>query len=234
MRINIRCLLLITAVFLNCRSTEDVSFVGHDIVQYNKISSQSPKTTTSCNTQELVPQEVISTSCNTQELVPQEVISASNPMTHNDNITYFIEYEPESTTLTQDSVHSMAEVIGEQYGISPILLQAIARVESQYATDLTNSSGAVGICQVVPKYNKDRMDRLGITDLKNPYYNMVLCAEYIKDMRTLSPYGNDQNFIIMSYHAGINGATSKYEKNMSTDYVTSVNQTIKELEEMYL
>ena len=219
MRINIRCLLLITAVFLNCRSTEDVSFAGHDIVQYNKISSQSPKTTTSCNT---------------QELVPQEVISASNPMTHNDNITYFIEYEPESTTLTQDSVHSMAEVIGEQYGISPILLQAIARVESQYATDLTNSSGAVGICQVVPKYNKDRMDRLGITDLKNPYYNMVLCAEYIKDMRTLSPYGNDQNFIIMSYHAGINGATSKYEKNMSTDYVTSVNQTIKELEEMYL
>ena len=219
MRINIRCLLLITAVFLNCRSTEDVSFVGHDIVQYNKISSQSPKTTTSCNT---------------QELVPQEVISASNPMTHNDNITYFIEYEPESTNLTQDSVHSMAEVIGEQYGISPILLQAIARVESQYATDLTNSSGAVGICQVVPKYNKDRMDRLGITDLKNPYYNMVLCAEYIKDMRTLSPYGNDQNFIIMSYHAGINGATSKYEKNMSTDYVTSVNQTIKELEEMYL
>ena len=219
MRINIRCLLLITAVFLNCRSTEDVSFVGHDIVQYNKISSQSPKTTTSCNT---------------QELVPQEVISASNPMTHNDNITYFIEYVPESTTLTQDSVHSMAEVIGEQYGISPILLQAIARVESQYTTDLTNSSGAVGICQVVPKYNKDRMDRLGITDLKNPYYNMVLCAEYIKDMRTLSPYGNDQNFIIMSYHAGINGATSKYEKNMSTDYVTSVSQTIKELEEMYL
>ena len=219
MHINIRCLLLITAVFLNCRSTEDVSFVGHDIVQYNKISSQSPKTTTSCNT---------------QELVPQEVISASNPMTHNDNITYFIEYVPESTTLTQDSVHSMAEVIGEQYGISPILLQAIARVESQYTTDLTNSSGAVGICQVVPKYNKDRMDRLGITDLKNPYYNMVLCAEYIKDMRTLSPYGNDQNFIIMSYHAGINGATSKYEKNMSTDYVTSVSQTIKELEEMYL
>ena len=219
MRINIRCLLLITAVFLNCRPTEDISFVGHDIAQYNKISSQSPKTTTSCNT---------------QELVPQEVISASNPMTHNDNITYFIEYVPESTTLTQDSVHSMAEVIGEQYGISPILLQAIARVESQYTTDLTNSSGAVGICQVVPKYNKDRMDRLGITDLKNPYYNMVLCAEYIKDMRTLSPYGNDQNFIIMSYHAGINGATSKYEKNMSTDYVTSVSQTIKELEEMYL
>ena len=219
MRINIRCLLLITAVFLNCRPTEDVSFVGHDIVQYNKISSQSPKTTTSCNT---------------QELVPQDIISVSNPMTHNDNITYFIEYVPGSTKLTQDSVHSMAEVIGEQYGISPILLQAIARVESQYTTDLTNSSGAVGICQVVPKYNKDRMDRLGITDLKNPYYNMVLCAEYIKDMRTLSPYGNDQNFIIMSYHAGINGATSKYEKNMSTDYVTSVSQTIKELEEMYL
>lgn len=219
MRINIRCLLLITAVFLNCRPLEDVSFGEHDIVQYNKISSQSPKTTTSCNT---------------QELVPQDIISVSNPMTHNDNITYFIEYVPGSTKLTQDSVHSMAEVIGEQYGISPILLQAIARVESQYTTDLTNSSGAVGICQVVPKYNKDRMDRLGITDLKNPYYNMVLCAEYIKDMRTLSPYGNDQNFIIMSYHAGINGATSKYEKNMSTDYVTSVSQTIKELEEMYL
>ena len=219
MRINIRCLLLITAVFLNCRPLEDVSFGEHYFTQCDKISSQNPKTTISC-----APQEA----------VPQDIISVSNPMTHNDNITYFIEYVPGSTKLTQDSVHSMAEVIGEQYGISPILLQAIARVESQYTTDVTNSSGAVGICQVVPKYNKDRMDRLGITDLKNPYYNMVLCAEYIKDVRTLSPYGNDQNFIIMSYHAGINGATSKYEKNMSTDYVTSVNQTIKELEEMYL
>ena len=50
--------------------------------------------------------------------------------------------------------------IGEKYGICPELIQAIVEKESNYNENAVSSHGAIGLMQVIPRWNQDRMDRL--------------------------------------------------------------------------
>lgn len=145
--------------------------------------------------------------------------------------SYFIEANNDGF-LTEDSIRSISEYVGIKTNINPILLQAIAWGESRYKTNVTSSDGAVGICQIMPKIHSDRLIKLGITDLTDPYQNMVASADYIKDIEN-SKYGADSNFVIMAYKMGISEATKRYEQGLSSKYVTYINKKIIELEDYY-
>ena len=145
--------------------------------------------------------------------------------------SYFIDVG-QNGMLTEQSIRSISEYVGTKTGVNPILLQAIAWGESRYKIDVISKDGAVGICQIMPTIHSQRLIKLGVTDLKDPYQNMMASADYIKDIEK-SKYGNDQNFVIMAYKSGIGGATKKYEQGTLTTYVTYINTKIFELEELY-
>lgn len=71
--------------------------------------------------------------------------------------------------------------LGEAYGICPETIQAVCWVESRFQADAVNG-GCVGIMQVSEEWHKGRMERLGVTDLKDIRGNMAVGVDYLAEL----------------------------------------------------
>lgn len=80
-----------------------------------------------------------------------------------------------------EEIAEMAEEIGEQYNICPELLQAVAWKESRCRADAMNGD-CTGLMQIAPKWHQERMERLGVTNLMNPWENMLTSADYLAEL----------------------------------------------------
>ena len=82
-----------------------------------------------------------------------------------------------------EEVIIMSEELGYEYGICPEILQAIAWRESRFDANADNK-GCVGMMQIAPRWHQDRMARLGVTDLSNPYQSMKVAADYLSELHS--------------------------------------------------
>ena len=115
----------------------------------------------------------------------------TSPLEYSKNII-FEEPEPEPINeepyfvdivdgyITEESLRSICIYVGDLYDIPPNILHALAYVESRYNVNATGASGDSGLCQIIPKWNRDRMKRLGVTDIYDPYSNVLVCADILK------------------------------------------------------
>lgn len=104
------------------------------------------------------------------------------------------------TIEVPQEVVEISEELGAQYNICPELIQAICFKESSFRPDIECDS-CVGIMQVSPKWHKDRMKRLGVTDLKDIRQNMTVATDYLSELK--ESY-EDIGLVLMIY----NGDTS--------------------------
>ena len=123
--------------------------------------------------------------------------------------------------ITEESLRSICIYVGDLYDIPPNILHALAYVESRYNVNATGVSGDSGLCQIIPKWNRDRMERLGVTDIYDPYSNVLVCADILKYNQS-AKYGNDIRFMLMAYNMGVGGATKKYEAGIISNYANKV------------
>lgn len=117
-----------------------------------------------------------------------------------------IPHTAEAKQLTEDEVYQIALEVTEHYNICPEFLQAMAFRESSYRTDVENGS-CVGLMQVSEKWHKDRMERLGVESLYDPYGNMLVAADYLTEL-----FGEDSDigYVLMTYN-GDSSAEAFYE-----------------------
>lgn len=87
-------------------------------------------------------------------------------------------------------------------GISPQLLEAVARAESNYRHDTVSRAGAIGIMQLMPA----TAAALGV-DPYDPWQNVLGGARYLKDL--LRRYGGRLDLALAAYNAGP-GAVARY------------------------
>lgn len=132
--------------------------------------------------------------------------------------------------ITEDSLASICKYVGAMYDIDPKILQAIAWIESRYKVNAVSKSNAKGICQIMEKWHKQRIDRLGVTDIYDPYSSVLLCADLISEL-SYNKYGDDIRFVLMAYNMGVSGATKSYEAGDISSYATNVMTKFYELEE---
>ena len=130
--------------------------------------------------------------------------------------------------ITEDSLRSICEEIGPKYDISPNLLMAVAWVESSYRIDAVSHCNAQGLCQVMPRWHKDRMVKLGVTDLFDPYSSVLMCADILDNYRDCK-YRNDPNWMLMAYNMGPSAALKPYENGHVSDYAKKVMAKCHEL-----
>lgn len=71
--------------------------------------------------------------------------------------------------------------IGEMNGICPELLMAMIETESSGRADAENGS-CKGLMQVSERWHYDRMERLGVTDIYDPYGNILVAADYLLEL----------------------------------------------------
>jgi soluble lytic murein transglycosylase-like protein len=103
------------------------------------------------------------------------------------------------------SVAPALSVAAREHGIDPLLLHAIAHVESRHQVRAVSPAGARGVMQVMPA----TAQRFGVGDagaLFDAETNLRAAASYLRTLR--ARYGEDLRLVLAAYNAG-EGAVEK-------------------------
>ncbi len=146
------------------------------------------------------------------------------------NITY--DYRIKRTVPNHQFIEDIF-IVSEEYNIDPLLLHAIAEIESAYNAKAVSKAGAQGLMQVMP----DTARRFGMQnpnqELFNPISNLRVSSNYIRSLHKL--FGNNIPLILAAYNAGEN-AVIKYGYNIppykeTQNYVEKVMKRYLEMKE---
>lgn len=115
---------------------------------------------------------------------------------------------PLSTDLQEYIIECCEQYPSEINQVSLELVLAVIEKESQYNPDAIGDNGnALGLMQIQPRWHQARMERLGVTDLLDPYQNVRVgidyLAECLRENETL-----DEALTV--YNAGASGAYNLY------------------------
>lgn len=130
----------------------------------------------------------------------------------------------ESIEVPQEVVE-ISEELGAQYNICPELIQAICWRESRFTADATGGD-CIGIMQINPRFFKDRMDRLSVTDLYDAEQNMTVATDYLAD---LFEEHEDAAAVLMIYH-GEDDVEEKLRKGKISSYSREILEISDRLE----
>jgi hypothetical protein len=108
----------------------------------------------------------------------------------------------------------------ESYGIDPAIVLAMAFRESNYNPSAMGDNGnSYGLLQVQLRFHKERMQRLGCTDLLDPYQNVTVAVDFLASQ--IQRYGSLDKALV-SYNRGHYAGTI-------TNYAIEVLEKAEEL-----
>ena len=126
--------------------------------------------------------------------------SGSSAGISSDTNTYNAAVSGLSCSAQLDAIFNEA---ASKYGVDAKFLKAIAKCESDFSTECTSHSGAMGIMQLMPQTAAS----LGVTNAYDPYQNIMGGARYISEK--LTKYNGDKSLALAAYNAG-SGNVAKY------------------------
>lgn len=106
---------------------------------------------------------------------------------------------------TQALLHSACEESGITYGLA----LAVIRKETEFQNVMGDNGNSYGYMQIQPRWHKERMERLGVTDLTDPYSNFRVGCDFLAEL--LSKYTLEE--ALTAYNSGKPGRS---------EYATSV------------
>lgn len=114
--------------------------------------------------------------------------------------------------------------------ISPALVMAMIERESRCNIDIIGDNGnSLGLMQIQPKWHQERMDRLGCTDLLNPYQNVTVGIDILLELYSKN---EDTAWVLMAYNGGIAYADRHYDAGNISEYAEGIMARAEELEQM--
>lgn len=119
----------------------------------------------------------------------------------------------------------------DMYNVCPELIEAMIERESDWNPNAYNN-GCIGLMQINAKYHKERMQKLGVTDLTDPEENILVGVDYIAEL--FEKY-EDVYAVLQFYNAGYSEkyGIGAYEKGIYTDYAIEVSERAVELERVH-
>ena len=126
-----------------------------------------------------------------------EPTAIEQPVTAAPAATAAVETEPTQPTVAlydvplDDSLQLHIINQAESYGIDPAIIVAMAWKESTYRADAIGDGGnSYGLCQIQPRWHYSRMQKLGCTDLLDPYQNVTVACDYLCEL--VNRYGSTE------------------------------------------
>ncbi len=117
---------------------------------------------------------------------------------------------------------------GEERGVDPAIIIAMIERESQFDIDVIGDRGkAFGLMQIHPRWHSDRMEKLGVTDLLDPYQNVTVGIDI---MAELLDRGESVEWALMAYNGGYAHANRHIEAGTLSGYATDVLEFAEGLE----
>ncbi len=126
------------------------------------------------------------------------------------------EYERAGGCLPE-SVRVYLYNLCREHNISYPLMLALIEKESGYQWDAESPDGSCkGYAMINDKWHQERMERLGVTDIYDPYGNLEVSLDYLSEL--FSRY-HDANVVLMCYNCGESGAERLLKNGISsTEY----------------
>lgn len=110
----------------------------------------------------------------------------------------------------------------EEKGVPAELVLGVIRKESNYVADALGDNGrSLGLMQIQPRWQQERMEYLGCWNLMDPYHNTTLGIDILAEL--LATYPTTEQ-ALMVYNAGETGARNAWFNNgiYSTEYTSLV------------
>lgn len=112
--------------------------------------------------------------------------------------------------------------------ISPYLVMAIIEVESGCNARAEGDEGrSIGYMQIQPRWHQERMDKLGVTDLRNTYGNISVGVDILLELFHKNP---SLDWVLHAYNGGEAYANEMYMKEQISEYADKVMRLAYELE----
>lgn len=144
----------------------------------------------------------------------EQVIKAEEKVREIENLS--LKYDvPLSTDL---KIHIIETC--QSYEVDPDLVFAVIGQESNYDADTVGDNGnSLGLMQVQPKWHLKRMEKLGCTDLMDPYQNVLVGIDYLSAL-----IGKEKGleWALMAYNGGPSYANNKVSIGEVSEYAQSV------------
>ena len=134
----------------------------------------------------------------------------------------------EADTYIAEEYQSYCEEIGEMYCVCPELLMAMIETESSGNPDATNGT-CKGLMQVSEKWHKDRMKRLGVKDIYDPYGNILVATDYLME---LADKYEDIGLVLDVYN-GNSKAMLNAENGILSEYAAKILYRAEMLERIH-
>lgn len=107
---------------------------------------------------------------------------------------------------------------------------AIAEAESG-GNPNANNGGCKGIMQVSERWHKDRMERLGVTDIYDTSGNILVATDYLYELFEI--YGCDVGMVLMTYNGDSNAEDYMNGNAELSEYAEEILERSAELEELH-
>lgn len=122
--------------------------------------------------------------------------------------------------------------VAKSYGIAPEIIFAMIEKESAYDTTAVSDNGkSEGLMQIQREHHGPRMDKLGCTDLFDPYKNVLVGVDYLAEL--LTQYDGNLEKALTAYNAGPSGAYEYYFSCgiEASEYTLEVIENSKKIDE---
>lgn len=153
-----------------------------------------------------------------------KVIDASEPIAEETTTEIKFYDVPLSEEL---QLHIMTEC--KKHNISPALIIAMIERESDFRANTIGDNGnSFGLMQIQPKWHKARMDKLGVTDLLDPYQNVTVGIDLVASL--FAKYGDNIYMVLMEYNGGLGYANRMANNGKISDYALTIVARAEELD----
>lgn len=115
-------------------------------------------------------------------------------------------------------------------------VMAIAWTESRYQTDAIGDSGnSVGMMQINTRWNTDRIERLGVTDLTDPVQSAMVAVDLLRELAEIYGLEIGSEELALFYNMGPTGArramdAGTYETTYTREVTTMFQTYLREME----
>jgi hypothetical protein len=107
----------------------------------------------------------------------------------------------------------------DETGIRYELALAVIWQETDFRNIMGDGGESAGYMQIQEKHHGDRMARLGVTDLFDPYSNFLVGCDYLAE---LAAKGKGIEWMLMAYNGGPSYANNMAEAGSVSQYVRNV------------
>lgn len=107
---------------------------------------------------------------------------------------------PDPVPATQLDAEDHIDKTAKRYGLEPQIVKALIEEESGWCASAEGDNGqSIGLMQIQPRWHKERLTRLGITNLYDPEQNVTVGCDILAEL--LGKYGNYEDALSV-YNSG--------------------------------